>query len=130
VIGGRIFDDTALVGFALGSSVYVRALVWATVEEGVVLAVPAAALARAWAQLAPVDRAALDVLLDLPNTVIENLTRTAACDVGALLAAAPTADIATGQAVDAARRRGWAVVTAAAPAARRLDPDVPVEELP
>jgi hypothetical protein len=92
--------------------------------------VPAAALARAWAQLAPVDHAALDVLLDLPNTVLENLTRTAAYDVGALLATAPTADIATGQAVDAARRRGWAVVTAAASAARRLDPDVPVEELP
>ena len=116
MIGGRIFDDTALVSFAIGSSVYVRALVWATVEEGIVLAVPAAALARAWAQLSPVDRAALDVLLDLPNTVIENLTRTAAYDIGALLATAPTADIATGQAVDAARRRGWAVVTEPPPA--------------
>ena len=47
MIGGRVLDATALAAFAIGRPVYVRALVWAAVEENIVLAVPSAALGRA-----------------------------------------------------------------------------------
>jgi antitoxin ParD1/3/4 len=36
MIGGRVLDASALVGFAAQSSVYAAALVWTAVEEGVV----------------------------------------------------------------------------------------------
>ena len=70
VIGGRVLDSTALAAFAVGRPVYMRALVWAAVEANIVLAVPSAALGRAWGLLEQEHHAALQVLLDLPNTVI------------------------------------------------------------
>jgi hypothetical protein len=40
VIGGRVFDASALVAFARGVSSYAAAAVWTTVEESIVLIVP------------------------------------------------------------------------------------------
>ena len=94
VIGGRVLDSTALAAFAVGRPVYMRALVWAAVEANIVLAVPSAALGRAWGLLEQEHHAALQVLLDLPNTVIDELTPASAHDSGLLLAAAGHSDIA------------------------------------
>jgi hypothetical protein len=47
VIGGRVFDVTAIVDFATARSVYAEALVMTAIEENIVLVVPSAALARA-----------------------------------------------------------------------------------
>ena len=74
VIGGRVLDSTALAAFAIGRPVYMRALVWAAVEANIVLAVPSAALGRAWGLVEQEHHDALRVLLDLPNTVIDELT--------------------------------------------------------
>lgn len=48
-----MLDASALIAFATGRPVYVRALVWAAVEANIVLAVPSAALSKAWSVLSP-----------------------------------------------------------------------------
>jgi hypothetical protein len=130
VIGGRILDASALAAFATGQPVYVRALVWAAVEENVVLAVPSAALGRAWSLLEPDHHAALQVLLDLPNTVIDQLDPSAAQESGLLLAASGQDDLVSAQVAASAKRRGWPAVTGDPGALRKLDASVPIEELP
>jgi hypothetical protein len=130
MIGGRVLDATALASFATGRPVYVRALVWAAVEANVVLAVPSTALGRAWALLAPEHHAALQVLLDLPNTVIDHLDPMSAQESGLLLAASGQDDIAAGQVAASARRRGWPAVTGEPGSLRKLDAAMAIEELP
>lgn len=130
MIGGRVLDTTALAAFAIGRPVYVRALVWAAVEENIVLAVPSAALGRAWALLEPEHHPALQVLLDLPNTVIDELGPATALESGLLLAASGQDDIVAGQVAASARRRGWPAVTGEPGALRKLDTTVAIEELP
>lgn len=130
MIGGRVLDSTALAAFAIGRPVYMRALVWAAVEANIVLAVPSAALGRAWGLLEPEHHPALQVLLDLPNTVIDELTPYSAHESGMLLAAAGQDDIAAGQVAASARRRGWPAVTGEPGTLRKLDARVTIEELP
>jgi len=130
MIGGRVLDASALTAFATGRPVYMRALVWAAVEENLVLAVPSAALGRAWAQLEPQHHAALQVLLGLPNTVIHDLSPAMAQESGLLLAASGQDDIVAGQVVSTSRRRGWPAVTGDPGSLRKLDAAVPIEELP
>ena len=107
-----------------------RALVWAAVEENIVLAVPSAALGRAWALLEPEHHAALRVLLDLPNVVIDELDPTSALESGLLLAASGQDDIVAGQVAASAKRRGWPAVTGEPGSLRKLDTTVSIEELP
>ena len=130
MIGGRVLDATALAAFAIGRPVYVRALVWAAVEENIVLAVPSAALGRAWSMLEPEHHPALQVLLDLPNTVIDELGSVSAHESGLLLAASGQHDIVAGQVAASAKRRGWPAVTGDPAALRKLDTTVTIEELP
>lgn len=130
VVGGRVLDSTALAAFAVGRPVYMRALVWAAVEANIVLAVPSAALGRAWGLLAQRHHDALRVLLDLPNTVIDELTPASAHEAGLLLAAAGQYDIAAAQVAACARRRGWPAVTGEPANLRKLDTSVLIEELP
>ncbi len=130
MIGGRVLDATALAAFAIGRPVYMRALVWAAVEENIVLAVPSAALGRAWSMLEPEHHPALQVLLDLPNTVIDELGSVSAHESGLLLAASGQDDIVAGQVAASAKRRGWPAVTGEPGALRKLDTTVAIEELP
>ncbi|MGD9988640.1 hypothetical protein [Pseudonocardia sp.] len=130
MIGGRILDASALAAFAIGRPVYVRALVWAAVEENIVLAVPSAALGRAWSLVGPEHHAALQVLLGLPNTVIDELSPAMAQESGLLMAASGQDDLVTGQVVAASRRRGWPAVTGDPGALRKMDGTVAIEELP
>ena len=52
MIGGRILDVSAIVGFAT-SMPYPQAVVFTALEQNVVLAIPSGALAEAWAQGEP-----------------------------------------------------------------------------
>jgi hypothetical protein len=70
------------------------------------------------------------VLLGLPNTVIQDLSPAAAQESGLLLASSGQDDIVAGQVVTTARRRGWPAVTGDPGALRKLDPRVPIEEMP
>ena len=130
MIGGRVLDASALIAFATGRPVYVRALVWAAVEADIVLAVPSATLSKAWSVLAPEYHAALGVLLDLPITVIDQLDPRAAQESGLLLAESGGDDLSAGQVTLSARRRGWPAVTGEPWALRKLDTAVTIEELP
>jgi hypothetical protein len=113
VIGGRVFDVTAIVDFATARSVYAEALVMTAIEENIVLVVPGAALARAAALIPAGHQLGLDVLLGLPCTVVETLDVTQARAVGALLqqCGQPGCDVATAHVVLCAKQRGWPVVT-------------------
>lgn len=130
VIGGRVLDTSALEYFATGRSIYARALVWAAVEQGDVLVVPTTALTAAWARTPPEARPVLEVLLGLPNTVVEVLNGPTAYYVGQLLAAAGRGEPVAGHVVWCWRQRGWAVLTAAPDPLCELDPEVDIEELP
>jgi hypothetical protein len=131
VIGGRILDASALRHVATGRSVYARALIWVMVEQNNVLVVPTTALTAAWAQIPTEARPVLEVLLGLPNTVLEVLDGATAHEVGLLLAAASgSSELAVGHVVWCARQRGWPVLTAAPGPLSQLDPDVDIEELP
>ena len=130
MIGGRVLDSSALVAFATGRPVYVRALVWAAVEANIVLAVSSAALSRAWSLLSPEHHSALGVLLDLPITIIDELDPLAAQESGLLLAESGLSDLSAGQVALSARRRGWPAVTGEPWILRKVDGGVTLEELP
>jgi hypothetical protein len=138
VIGGRVLDASTLVDFALVRP-YPQAMVWTAVEAGMVLAVPATALAEAWARTPVSAQDALAVLLALPNTVVEPLDAADAQRVGHLLSAHALTRTGPGSGTDQVRaghvatcglRRGWPVVTGEASTLRELDPRLDVDELP
>jgi hypothetical protein len=151
VIGGRVLDASTVVDFALVRP-YSQALVWTAVEEGMVLVIPASALALAWADTPVEAHDALSVLLDLPNTVVEPLDTDEARRLGQLLAASiprpatspdstahrakpdradpDRADLRVAHVVSCGLRRGWPIVTGDAPALRRVAPHVEIDDLP
>jgi predicted nucleic acid-binding protein len=114
------------MAFASQRSVYAAALVWTVVEEHMVLVLPSAAVAAAWSQLEDKYHPALEVLLRLPNTVIDDLDADRARAVGAL---APQ-DLEAAHAVACAQRRGWPLVTTDARRYREFNVEVPAEEIP
>lgn len=131
MIGGRILDTSALEHFATGRSVYARALVWAAVEQSDVLVVPTTALTKAWSRIPAEVQGVLEVLLGLPNTVVEVLDSPTAHEVGLFLAASGgQGELTAAHVVWCWRRRGWAILTADPGHLRELDPNVEVEELP
>jgi predicted nucleic acid-binding protein len=129
-LGGVVLDSTALLGFASGRP-SVAAVVWHAVEQSVLLVVPAASLADAQARLAPADLEVIEVLGDLPVTVIVDLTRTEALSVAAVLARAGTPDcLAAGHAAWTAHHRGMPVLTSTPALLRALDADIEIDEIP
>ncbi|GAA3298592.1 MULTISPECIES: hypothetical protein [Dactylosporangium] len=130
-VGGRILDSSAILGFVAGKP-YSSAIVWHAVDQGVVLAVPAAALAEAWAQTSPKDYDVLKVLLSLPVVVVDELTAADAVDSGALFSGeGGPATVAAAHVVRRAQARpGWAIVTDRAQLLRELDPQAEIDELP
>lgn len=122
-----MLDASAVIAFADRSSVYAEALVWTAVEEGIVLVVPATAIAAAWAGLSVKDHEVLEVLLRLPVTVVDELTATRARAVGAV-----GGDQLDAHALLCAGDRGWPLLTMDATryAGRDLDDGVEIDELP
>jgi hypothetical protein len=126
VIGGRVLDASAIVAFAGGDSIYAAALVWTAVEEGIVQVVPSTAIAAAWAQLPDKDHRVLEVLLDLPVTVVDDLDVTRARAVGAF-----RGDQLDAHALLCAQDRGYPLITAAASRYAGIRPPVvEIDQLP
>jgi hypothetical protein len=126
VIGGRVLDASAIVAFATGDSIYAAALVWTAVEDGIVLVVPSTAIAAAWAQLSDKDHPVLEVLLNMPVTVVDNLDTTRARAVGAF-----GGEQVSAHALLCARDRGYPLVTAdAAPYTGTRPAGVEIDQLP
>lgn len=124
MIGGRVLDASAIVAFCTGRSVYAAALVWTAVEEGIVLVLPSTAVAAAWTQVEEKDHQVLEVLLQLPITVVDDLTAARARAVGVLGGATLDA-----HALLCARDRGWPLVTDNAVAYTASD-GIEIEQLP
>ena len=93
-------------------------------ETGEVVTVPAAALAQAVRR--PERQVQLARLVRAPRTDVVALDRVDATNVGRLLAASGTADIADAHVVICARRSGEQVVTSDPADLRRLDPTIKV----
>lgn len=126
MIGGRVLDASAVVAFASGRSVYAAALVWTAAEEGLVLVIPATAVAAAWARIPAKHHPVLEVLLRLPVTVVDDLTAARACAVGAA-----GGDLLDAHALLCAGERGWPLVTGDAKRYERTAAGVvEVEQLP
>lgn len=107
MIGGRVLDISALLAFARGTSIYASAAVWTAVEESIVLIVPSTAVAAAWTELTDKYHPVLDVLLQLPVTVIDALDERRARAVGQL--GGPQVEA---HAIACAQERGWPLLTA------------------
>lgn len=107
MIGGRVLDTSALLAFARGGSVYAAAAVWTAVEESIVLIVPSTAVAAAWVELGEQYHPVLDVLLELPVTVVDPLDQRRARTVGRL-----GGRLVDAHAIACARERGWPLLTA------------------
>lgn len=131
MIGGRILDTSALIGFA-ASSPYPQAVVWTAVEQAVALAVPSGALTEAWSKTRRRDRDALQVLLALPVTVVLDLNTQSARDVGLLLSRTRQhGNLAAGHVIWCAqRRRGWPVVTGEPKTLLAMDSSLEIDRLP
>jgi hypothetical protein len=130
-VGGRILDSSAILGFVAGKP-YSSAIVWHAVDQGVVLAVPAAALAEAWQQTSPKDYDVLRVLLSLPVVVVDEMTTADAVDSATLLGGdgGPGLVAAAHVVRRAQARPGWAIVTDRADTLRAMDPQAVLDELP
>lgn len=129
-LGGVVLDSTALLAFVSGRP-YAAAVVWHAVEQGVVLVVPVASLADAQARLAPADLEVIEALVDLPVTVVIDLTRNEARQVAAMLAKVGKPDcLAACHAAWTARNRGMLVLTSDLALLRALAADIEINELP
>ncbi|GAA2286103.1 MULTISPECIES: hypothetical protein [Glycomyces] len=131
MIGGRILDVSAIVGFAT-SMPYPQAVVFTALEQNVVLAIPSGALAEAWSQARRRDRDALLVLLGLPVTVVMDLDQKSARDVGLMLSRSRQhGNIAAGHvAWCGLNRPGWPIVTGEPKTLLAFDASLEIDQLP
>jgi hypothetical protein len=132
-VSGRVLTASAIVDIATDRSVYGRAFLVAAVELGMTFATPSTALLQAWAAVPPHARALLELFLDAPAVVVEDLDASVASRAGVRAHAADQAgrlDVAAAHAVDVAITRGLAILTAEAGPLRAIDPNVEIEELP
>ncbi|MEN3358237.1 MAG: hypothetical protein V7637_2219 [Mycobacteriales bacterium] len=131
MIGGVVLDTSSLTDAATGATVYTRAKIRTAVEYGIILAIPTAALAAAWAQVPPSGYPFLALAADLSVAVADPLDEATARDLGLLLAAAgPGPDLVAAHVVCSARRRGWPVLTADPAPLLAIDPGIDIERLP
>lgn len=131
MIGGRVFDVSAVVGFATARSVYAEALVMTAIEENIVLLVPSAALVRAAALVPAGHQLGVDVLLGLPCTVVDTLDTAQARTISALLhqRGQPGFDVTAAHVVHCAGHRAWPVVTDEPQPLLALDSSVHIESI-
>jgi hypothetical protein len=132
MISGYVLDVAALVGACTGEP-YPEAVVWGIVQEDGVLAIPAAVLAEAHADIPPSQHDVLAVILDLPNTVVVGLDRDAARRCGTLLTrldAADRARVSAAQATAEGVGRRWPIATGRAELLSRMDPTVDADTMP
>jgi hypothetical protein len=132
-VSGRVLTSSAIVDIATDRSVYGRAFLVAAVELGMTFATPSTALLQAWAAVPPQARALLELFLDAPAVVIEDLDASVASRAGVRAHSAHQAgrfDVAAAHAVDVAITRGLAILTAEPDPLRAIDPTVEIEELP
>ena len=125
-MAGVTLDAGALIGVDR-SDRHVIVLLARARETGSRVTIPATALAQAIRQ--PERQARLARLVRQPATDVVSLDRVDATNVGRLLAASGTADIADAHVVVCARRAGQRVVTSDAADLLVLDPSLGIIEV-
>lgn len=125
-MSGVTFDAGALIALDRDDRRVVVLLARAA-QIGARITVPASALAQA--MRAPSRQARLSRLLRQPNTDVRALDAPDATQVGILLGASRTSDIADAHVVICARRNGDSIVTSDPDDIRRLDPRARVVSL-
>jgi hypothetical protein len=132
-VSGRVLTASAIVDIATDRSRCGRAFLVAAVELGMTFPTPSTALLQAWATVPPQARALLELFLDAPAVVVEDLDASVAGRAGVRGHPAQETgrfDAAAAHAVDVAITRGLAILTAEPGPLRAIDPDVEIEELP
>jgi hypothetical protein len=132
-VSGRVLTSSAIVDIVTDRSVYGQAFLVAAVELGMIFPTPSTALLQAWAAVPPQARALLELFLDAPAVVVEDLTVSVAGRAGVRAHPAHRAgcfDVAAAHAVDVAMARGLAILTAEPGPLRAIHPAVEIEELP
>lgn len=132
MIGGRVFDTSAIIDFATGRTRYAEAVVWASVEQQVIVLIPVTALAVALAGIPSRRHDVVSVLLGLPVTVVADLSQPAATEMARTLRRARrgAGALAAAHVVYCARDRSWPVLTDDPGPLRELWPGVALEPLP
>lgn len=103
---GWVLDTSAVLAAATGTTAYGRAVVRTAVQQGATLVVPAAALAASWGAAAPAGRLFVDLLLQLPVTVVAPLDAPSARAAGSVLNVRGPIDV--GHVIATARdHEGW-----------------------
>ena len=123
---GVTLDAGALIALDRGRREVIVVLARA-LETGATTTVPATALAQAIRR--PERQVRLARLIRQPLTTVQPLDRVDATNVGRLLAASATNDIADAHVVVCARRAGQAVVTSDPDDLRVLDPTLELVEI-
>jgi hypothetical protein len=132
-VSGRILTASAIVDIATDRSVYARAFLVAAVELGMTLPTPSTALLQAWATVPPEARVLMELFLDAPAVIIENLDASVASQAGVRAHPAHQTgrfDLAAAHAVEVATARGFPILTAEPGPLRAINPDLEIEELP
>jgi len=132
-VSGRVLTCSAILDITTDRSVYGRAFLVAAVELGMTFPTPSTALLQAWATVPPEARALLELFLDAPAVIVEDLGASTASRAGVRAHPAHQTgsfDVAAAHAVDVAITRGLPILTAEPGPLRAIDPDVEIEELP
>lgn len=127
-MSGRVLAADAIVDIATGRSVYARAYLVAGVQLGMVFPVPAAAAVEAWAAVPAEERVLLEIFLDTPSVVVEDLDAAVALRAG--VRAQGRRDVAAAHVADVALERELPVLTGHPAALWAIAPEIQIEELP
>ncbi len=133
MIGGRVLDATAIHDLTINRTIYGAAFLAAANQEGIALAVPTTALMEAWAAATVEDMPFLELLLDAPLVLLDDLDSAYAAAAGILSQDSYAADQwqpAAAHTVAVAQARGWPVLTADPAPLRALDAGLPIDLLP
>jgi hypothetical protein len=136
VIGGVVLDTSAVLDIATGATIYGQAFVSTAMTRGVVLLIPSTCLGRAWTAIPDTGLPLLDLLLEMPVVVVDNLDSATARGLGHVLRSASVPEdlqpslLAEGHVVYAARTRGWRILTRAPEPLWAIDPALAIETPP
>lgn len=128
---GVVLDVPAVVGICRRAP-YAEAVLWTTIANNGVIAIPATVLAEARGRLPAATLDILDVILGLPNTVVPELGAAVAAECGALLAGVPDNrdQVAAAHAVIEAIAREWPVTTDRGKFLTALDERAQIDAMP
>lgn len=133
IINSRILDTSAIYAWSRRSP-YVEAVVWSSVQDHIVIAVPIPALTAAYGQIHERDWDIVNALLDLPVTItVGDLTRATAPTLARTLRPAAghaPAALTAASVVEAATSRSWPVLTGEPYPLHSLAPQLVIERLP